>query len=184
MTTSDHSLRLLKTETACKVGRRSTGTITYALLREGDGCLVTILSNSSGGYFSREFVPISRIEACFQGVDLKKPISAKIFREAFQGKSANNAGFLAAVLRHEGLLEAASDATHQHRIHGDWQEWKANLLKLSGRPYVPGALSASPNSASSALISQEPGTPAGRRGRKNFDGGKRLPTGANDASPQ
>lgn len=61
----------------------------------------------------------------------------KTFRAAFQGKSANNSGFLAAVLRHEGLLRPAPEACHQHVLGGDWRGWKAALLAAEGEPFVP-----------------------------------------------
>jgi hypothetical protein len=53
---------------------------------------------------------------------------------AFAGRSSNNAGFLAAILRAEGLLALAPDTEGRHVISGDWAAWKASVLAEPGQP--------------------------------------------------
>ena len=61
---------------------------------------------------------------------------SRLFRSAFSSRSTNNAGFLAAVLRAEGLLTAVSSASNQHRVNGDWTLWRSMMNELSGEPYT------------------------------------------------
>jgi hypothetical protein len=61
-----------------------------------------------------------------------KPFPSKALRDAFEGRSSNNAGFMVAVLRAEGLLGPAPDAETQHVITGDWAAWKKAMLAVTG----------------------------------------------------
>lgn len=129
----------IKRDTAPKTGLRAEGGITYAVVRDldGDTLYITLIANTGGGYHSRELVPASRIEACLSGFEAGKVVPAKALRDAFTGRSSNNAGFLAACLRHEGLLSAFPDATHQHQLGEDFTGWQLAMLALEGNPYVP-----------------------------------------------
>ncbi len=127
----------LKTSSARKTSQYAEGAISYALLKdiESSSLFFTLTANEGGGYFSRELIPFQRITQCIAGIKANQPLPAKVFRAAFVGKSSNNAGFLVAVLRHEGLLAAARDASQQHVLAGDWPSWSAALLKQTGEPY-------------------------------------------------
>ena len=129
----------LKLATARKTGQRATGNITYRVLCDEarQQLFVTITSNDGGGYFSREIVPFAGIEKCVARFVDNKPLPARMLRDAFVGKSVNNAGFLAAMLRAEGLLAPVPDAVHQHQVAGDWTDWKETMLCLDGEVYVP-----------------------------------------------
>lgn len=135
----EHQLLTLKTGQARKTGLRSQGHIAYRLLCRPSrhDLLLTIESNEGGGYFSKELVPFNDVFACIQSIQSGKPVPSKMFKDAFVSQSANNAGFLAAILRAEGLLSAASDAGHHHLLQGDWGEWKQQMLSLPGEAYVP-----------------------------------------------
>ncbi len=135
----EHQLLTLKTGQARKTGLRSQGHIAYRLLCRPSrhDLLLTIESNEGGGYFSKELVPFNDVFACIQSIQHGKPVPSKAFKDAFVSQSANNAGFLAAILRAEGLLIAASDAGHHHLLQGDWGEWKQQMLSLPGEAYVP-----------------------------------------------
>lgn len=128
----------IKTVTAPKTSLNAQGGITYAVLKDSDAKEVFfyLLANDGGGYFSREAVPLTRIQRCLKEVNTDRPIPAKTFRDAFVGRSVNNAGFLVAALRHEGLLSPAPDAPHQHVMGGDWADWKAALLAEAAEPFV------------------------------------------------
>ncbi|MFC0168130.1 hypothetical protein ACFFKC_08560 [Pseudoduganella danionis] len=126
---------LLKTATANKLGKNSAGGIAYRVLADTDrkNLYITITGNDGGGYFSREVVPFSQVEKCLTDwPDAGKALPSKLFKTAFVGRSSNNAGFLAAILRAEDLLTAAPDAETQHVRHGDMATWKAELLTETG----------------------------------------------------
>lgn len=134
------TFHLLKTDTAPKTGLNAVGGITYAVLRDeaGDDLYLYLLANASGGYFNREPVRLDDIQACLTGLDPTRPIPAKAFTRAFKGKSANNSGFLCAVLRHEGLLAPWPEATHQHqRGDADWDAWAASMRSHPAQPFTP-----------------------------------------------
>jgi hypothetical protein len=139
--TQDHPLNYLslKLATARKTSQRATGEITYRVLcdEQREQLFITIVSNDGGGYFSKEVVPFDGIERCLSPYVDGKPLPAKALRDAFVGKSVNNAGFLAAILRAEGLLSGVPDAVHQHQLSGNWSDWKEAMLCANGEPYVP-----------------------------------------------
>ena len=126
---------LLKDGTAPKLGARAEGSINYNVLADDERQLlfIAITGNKGGGYFSKEHVDISKIEACLDTTASAKPFPSKTFKEAFVGRSSNNAGFLVAVLRHEGLLAAAPEAETQHVRSGDWSAWKNAMLAEAGK---------------------------------------------------
>lgn len=128
------SFWLLKEGTAPKLGARAEGGISYHVLADNDHqhLFIAITGNESGGYFSREQVPFDKIEACLDTSQSAKPFPSKAFKEAFTGRSSNNAGFLVAVLRSEGLLAAAPEAETQHVRFGDWSAWKKTMLAEVG----------------------------------------------------
>lgn len=128
------SFWLLKERTAPKLGARAEGGISYHVLADTDRqhLFIAITGNQSGGYFSREQVPFDKIEACLDTFQSAKPFPSKAFKEAFSGRSSNNAGFLVAVLRSEGLLAAAPEAETQHVRCGDWSAWKKTMLAEVG----------------------------------------------------
>jgi hypothetical protein len=133
--TDTQSFWLLKDGTAPKLGARAEGSINYNVLVDNERQLlfIAITGNKGGGYFSKEHVDVSKIEACLDTTASAKPFPSKTFKEAFVGRSSNNAGFLVAVLRHEGLLAAAPEAETQHVQSGDWPAWKKAMLAEAGK---------------------------------------------------
>lgn len=131
----------IKRAKAAKAGPRSQGYVHYRVLTDAEHAhlFLTLTANDSSGCFSREIVPVARIEAVLQGVDASQPIASKLFRPCFVSKSQNNAGFLAAVLRHEQLLQPVPDAPHQHAVVANWSAWKTALLsQVEGtEPFEP-----------------------------------------------
>ncbi|MGZ5049962.1 MAG: hypothetical protein ACXWF8_07940 [Methylobacter sp.] len=131
----------LKVGRAVKTGSRSQGYLHYRILTDTaqQQLFITLVGNDGDGCYSKEIVPFSQIEQCLHGIDTSKPIASKRFKPAFIGKSANNAGFLAAILRAELLLAPAPDAVHQHTVQPDWPAWKTALLALApeAEPYQP-----------------------------------------------
>lgn len=136
MTTETQFLRI-KTDAAPKTSLNATGCVSYAVLKdtESTDAYICMLANEGGGYFSREAVPFTAIEACLSGVNTERTIPAKVFRRAFVGKSVNNAGFLVHALRHERLLLPSPDAAHQHILGPGWPAWKLAVLAQAGEPF-------------------------------------------------
>lgn len=149
-----HSFWLLKEGTAPKLGARAEGSISYSVLacKERRQLFIAITSNKGGGYFSKEHVSISKIEACLDSSSSAKPSPSKTFKEAFVSRSSNNAGFLAAVLRHEGLLAAAPGAETQHVHSGDWAVWIKTMLVGAGQLIEVGIEDADKNQLENKLV--------------------------------
>lgn len=129
------SFWLLKDGTAPKLGARAEGSINYNVLADNERqhLFIAVTGNKGGGYFSKERVDMTKIEACLDTSTFAKPFPSKTFKEAFVGRSSNNAGFLVAVLRHEELLAAAPKAESQHVQSGDWTAWKIAMLAQTGK---------------------------------------------------
>jgi hypothetical protein len=124
----------LKLATANKLGKRSEGSIHYQIVTDINrhDLLISITGNDSGGYFSRELVSFPKVEACLAKCEAGKAFPSKALKDAFVGLSSNNAGFLAAILRSEGLLGAALDTESKHIAIGNVEGWKTALLAEPG----------------------------------------------------
>lgn len=129
------SLWLLNAGTAQKLGKHSAGILNYHVLADNErlGLLIAVTRNEGGGYFSRERVPFRTIAACLDRYKTGVPsFVSKALKDVFISKSANNAGFLCAVLHALGLLAAAPEAKTQHVVIGDWPLWEKTMLAETG----------------------------------------------------
>lgn len=189
MMTNDVQFLMIKTDTAPKTSLNAQGGVTYALLKDvaSTDAYFCLLANDGGGYFSREAVPFSAIQRCLTGVNAERPVPAKVFRQAFVGRSVNNAGFLVHALRHEGLLQPAPDAVHQHVLADGWDKWQSALLAQAGEPFeLPDAKKDDAGQAATSLA--EPSMLSGKKLKKSkkADTGKSAtgnadPTGDDNA---
>ena len=145
---------LLKEGMAPKLGARAEGSISYNVLacKERRQLFIAITGNKGGGYFSKEHVNISTIEACLDSSSSAKPSPSKTFKGAFISRSSNNAGFLSAVLRHEGLIAAAPGAETQHVQSGDWAAWIKTMLAGAGQLIEVGIKDADKKPLESELV--------------------------------
>lgn len=128
----------IRTSTARKAGLHSTGTLDYAILKDAESAEVflAVTGNSSSGYYSRVAVPLTSIEGCLSHLQEGGAIPAKTLKPAFpRGKSVNDAGFLLAVLRAEGLLSPAPEGAHLSIRSGDWSAWRNAVLAETGEPF-------------------------------------------------
>jgi len=169
-TTVAQSCWLLKTARAPKLGKQAEGEIGYQIVTGSDRQepMIQIVSNDSGGYFSKEAVCFSRVAACVHQHQKDQPFPSKLLQTAFTGRSSNNAGFLAAILRAEGLLTVAPDAEGRHVISGDWAAWKASTLAGPGQEVdvEPADTEAKADASEQAAPSPEAEKAATRRGKK------------------
>ena len=105
---------LIKSGKAEKLSPRHPGTINYEITKLDDGLAIRITENSSGGFFSREFIPLDAIAGELDKIESDKPIKSGLLRDLFKSGSSNNAGFLCAALRAEGVLIPAPESLYQH----------------------------------------------------------------------
>lgn len=125
-------INLIRQGSASKLSPKSTDELTYqiGIHAETQQLHLRIASNGTGGYFSDEWIPVETVEKYFdQTFNKETAFSSTRLRSAFlQGKSANNAGFLAAILRKEKLLSPHEKNCFQHLLTGDFDKWKNQLL--------------------------------------------------------
>lgn len=125
---------LLNAGTAKKLGQRSAGILNYHVLADNDrrDLLIAVTRNEGGGYFSREPILFRTIETCVEKYKSGVPFVSKALKDVFLSRSANNAGFMAAVLHALGLLAAAPEAKTQHIVTGDWSAWEKAMFAETG----------------------------------------------------
>lgn len=191
----------VRERTAAKLGARSGGALTYGVFTdvERTHVFVAVLSNAGGGNYSKEMVETRYIEEAIADIVAITPFSSKALASAFVGRSATNAGFLAAMLVAEGLLAPAPDVKYKLVRCGDLERWKADALACEGTPYMypplkGGEVPAACASEAAALTTDratgavDGGEPANGKQRKNRRGGNRLvkvgAKGTEDSSPE
>lgn len=180
----------IRTGEARKAGQHSTGTLAYAVLKDAAAteAFLIVTGNSTAGYFSREAVPLARIQECLASLPPEASISAKALRPAFRGKSANDGGFLLALLRHEGLITPSPDASNLNVRNGDWDAWRQAVLAAPGEPFeIPTKAGLQPMTPSTlpptseAAITNAPGLPGkARKVRKDREPTSPHPTAQED----
>lgn len=116
----------VRAHTISKLGGTAGGRITYAVGVDPAGTVhLAVTANEGGGYFSPEWVPLPRVRACLAANSgAGEAFPTRVLRGAYRNRSVNNGGFLAAVLRHEGLLRAGA-LPHLHRCEDGWDAWEA-----------------------------------------------------------
>ena len=129
----------LKSATIEKINPRSNGNIHYRILADAAyrHLFVVFTGNDDSGHFSDEIVPFERIEKCIEGIKPGSHVASKQFFKAFESRSNNNSGFLAAILRAEGLLSPVVDGVRKHVLNPGWDRWKETLLTDLGEPWAP-----------------------------------------------
>lgn len=132
-TVETNVVTLLKSVTAAKLNPHADGELEYEIALLDEKLVIRVSANSSGGFFSNEFILLDDIEQCLSAtvtakVDFKSSMLKSVFN---QGNSSNNAGFLCACLRVEGLLAASDKSIFLHQFVGDFAKWKKELTKLS-----------------------------------------------------
>lgn len=171
-------LDTLKIARCSKLSAKSEGQITYHILRNptDQSLFIAIMGNEGGGYFSQEAVPLEKIEQAFRELQATgKPFPAIRLKGVFVGKSANNPSFMAAVLRHEGLLLPAAENPKLHLPSSDLQEWRGRIKLLP-------ALSQSAMAPAAPVANTKPATaPAKAAKTKDKSAAKNKPV--KDAVP-
>ena len=130
---------LIESGQAEKISPKASGILTWQLaMSETDNELyLRLMANGSGGLFSKDWVPLSKIESVLE-VQPTTGFTSGVFRSLFKGASANNAGFLAAVLRSPDicLLEAHPEKLFTHVLYPDWRERLNKLNTISSQEKI------------------------------------------------
>lgn len=110
--------------TIAKLGEHAVGRLTYQVGVGASGTVyVALQANEGRGYFSPEWVALAHVQALLAPYQASgDAFTTPVLCAAYTGRSNNNAGFLAALLRHAGLL-APGEPPHCHRVSGDWEAW-------------------------------------------------------------
>ena len=100
------NIRIIKITDCGKLTSPETTTLTYNLGVGGSTNIhFRVTDNKTGGLFSPEWIALDTILDTVKDMPDAKPFSALIFDRLFTYRSANNAGFLAAALLAEGVLQ-------------------------------------------------------------------------------
>ena len=127
-------IRRIKIQQTPKLSPKAPGHLTYALGIDDhtQDLYLQLQDNSSGGFFSREWVPLSHIDACIARLKPKEVFAASHFRPAFISRSQNNAGFLAAALKAEGVIIAVPEQLNGLQVDSViYSQWRSTLLVLA-----------------------------------------------------
>jgi len=126
--TKDLSIRILKSGSCPSLSGKSK--LTYEVASSDDGDLaLRVATNTGGGFFSDEWLPLSAIEKAAHG-SAKKGLTSTTLRPLFKGKSVNTAGFLLAVLKHEGAIHLQEGKTRLYEV-GDFEGFLASMQTAS-----------------------------------------------------
>jgi hypothetical protein len=118
---------VIKSAKAPKISARASGLLHYDVGKNDEGrYALRITANDTGGLFSKHWLSLDDILAL---LDILKdaPFKSVALRALFVRGSANNHGFLAAILRAEKLLVAAEPNTPFHRVGLSLSDWSAQL---------------------------------------------------------
>ncbi|MGE6109019.1 hypothetical protein [Aeromonas sobria] len=121
----------LLNHTAEKLSSRSEGLIFYAIGRheESGELFLKITGNQGGGLHSKEWIALSAIDDVLRSLPADKPFKSSVMKRLFKGGSANNAGFLSAILRSDGLklVQKADGNPMLHELVPDYLERLGSL---------------------------------------------------------
>ncbi|MDD8543830.1 hypothetical protein LAW92_24415 [Escherichia coli] len=130
---------LIETGQAEKISPKASGMLTWQLaISEVDNELyLRLVANGCGGLFSKDWISLSKIASVLE-TQPATGFSSGVFRPLFKGVSANNAGFLAAVLRSPDicLLEAHPEKLFTHVLYPDWRERLNKLNTISSQEKI------------------------------------------------
>lgn len=108
----------------------STTTVGYEIGHEPEQAelLIRLTGSSGGGLCSKEWFSLTQVIELLNEQQPDKAFTSGLFKAIWHFKgSSNNAGFLAAVLRHLELTKAAPEVRFGHLITGKHTEWFDNL---------------------------------------------------------
>jgi len=130
----DHFTNIVLSGKGKKLSPKTTNHVFFDVAEhDEEGELYIRLSgNEGGGLHSKEWINLSKLFAILDE-QVDKPFKSTALKPAFKGASANNAGFLAGVLRSDdiGLIKQSGTSVFLHILAADYEEKKAKLLVLT-----------------------------------------------------
>ncbi len=123
---------IIENGTADKLRPKSKGKIYFQLARNQDdkANYLRITGNDGGGLHSREWVALDKVITTLSG-QAGHPFKSSALKDCMVGKSANNASFLAAILRSSdiNLIKPSEKSTFHHVLADDFEQQAASLQK-------------------------------------------------------
>jgi len=125
---SIHPNQIIKTSSCQALS--GNGEIGYEFSLDNKKALhIRITSNSGGGFFSDESIPISEIERILFSQTDPSRLTSVALQPLFRGKSVNTPAFLMAALRNEGFVKPIGELKRFHQCV-DAKSFKALIKKL------------------------------------------------------
>jgi hypothetical protein len=119
---------------ALKLSPKTQNHVFYQLAKkeEDNSLYIRMSGNEGGGLHSKEWVSLNSILTLLDEMK-DKPLKSTLLKPVFKGGSANNCGFMAAVLRCNeiGLLTQSEKSVFVHQLHTDYDNNKAKLLAMA-----------------------------------------------------
>lgn len=130
----DAKIRIILRDTCPKLSKRGLGELTYELgVDNKEERFIRIADNPQGGSFSPEWINLHAVEDLLEnrGED-NQTFKASFFAKAFIGRSSNNPGCLAAILKSEEviILGTPEHPTQLSYLSFDGIKAKIDSLKL------------------------------------------------------
>lgn len=127
--------QILIDDKASKLSPKQPGFIYFELGKhlETNELELRLKGNDGGGLHSKEWVKLSTILEILDQQEEDKPFKSGVFKPVFAGKSANNASFIAAVLRCSAiaLTDSTENSIFLHMLNKNFKSRREALLKLA-----------------------------------------------------
>jgi len=161
MANPDTTVRVIKRGTCPTLSGKSE--LTYCLGDYEGDLMIRIHSNDGGGFFSNEWLPVSKLVDTLEACDPDKPITSVALGSLFRGKSVNSRAFLMAALKAEGILTPVEGKQRCHEL-GDVEGFLAQARQLqSGKKKPASQAKAAPRKKPAAKSKATPGPAKGRK---------------------
>ncbi|AZQ85648.1 hypothetical protein EKO29_17605 [Colwellia sp. Arc7-635] len=117
---------------AAKLSTKKRGFVTFILATciDSGELELRLTGNNGGGLHSKEWLSVTTIFEVLSLQALDKPFKSTVFKSVFKGASANNASFLAAVLRSKdiNLIISTEKSQYLHMIPSNYESVRDQLL--------------------------------------------------------
>jgi len=123
---------------AAKLSTKKRGFVTFTLATciDSGELELRLTGNDGGGLHSKEWLSVTAIVDILNVQVTDKPFKSTVFKSVFKGASANNASFLAAVLRSKdiNLIVSTEKSQYLHMIPSNYESVRDQLLaKVSAK---------------------------------------------------
>lgn len=117
---------------AAKLSTKKRGFVTFTLATCVDSgeLELKLTGNDGGGLHSKEWLSVKAVVEVLNAQVTDKPFKSTVFKSVFKGASANNASFLAAVLRSKdiNLIVSTEKSQYLHMIPNNYESVRDQLL--------------------------------------------------------